>query len=119
MPAMTLEERFAPLDDAKARFVSMVYSGLTLSLGWAALACLASIAYFRTIPMAQVALITQVLSFVELGMIVLTFFMRLSGVFGWVWLFLFVTVTGITLAPVMMIYSNPAVGGPGVIAAAL
>ena len=107
---MTLEERFAPLSDDRARFVSKVYSGLTLSLGVATAACIIAYQAFKQMPFQSVYNIWNILRFVELGMILVTFFVTLRGVFGWVWLMAFVALTGVTLAPIMLIYMSTSAG---------
>jgi len=97
---MSLEERFAALDDDKARFVSKVYSGLTASLALATIACVLGIVNFRAIAPGT----WRMLLWVELGLIILSLFLRLSGALGWVFLAAFVTLTGLTLAPVLIMY---------------
>ena len=114
---ISLEERFAALDDEKARFVSKVYSGLTLSLIVATAACGAALSIFSTMSLQQVYGIWRILWWVQLAAILVSMFVRLSGPFGWTFLMAFVTITGVTLAPVLLVYSK--IAGPGTIAAAL
>lgn len=109
---MSLDERFAALDDEKARFVSKVYSGLTLSLAVAAVSCGISIALFNKMPPQEVRGIFTIMCIVELVMIVGSMFIRMTGPFGWAFLLSFVTVTGVTLAPVLMIYARPPADAP-------
>src|SRR5436190_23506934 len=115
---MSLEERFAPLDDARARFVSKVYSGLTLSLGVATAACIIAYQAFSRMAPQEVYGIWSILRFAMLGMLLVTWFVTLRGIFGWIWLMAFVAVTGVTLAPIMMIYMRTS-GGTATVAAAL
>jgi len=114
---MSLEERFAALDDEKARFVSKVYSGLTLSLVVATVVCALGISWFKGMAPQQMQSTFRTLCWIELAVILLTFFVRLSGTFGWIFLMAFVGITGLTLAPVLIIYQQLA--GTGTIALAL
>jgi uncharacterized protein len=115
--SMSLDERFGALDDEKARFVSKVYGGLTFSLMLATVACVAAIAWFSSMPQSQVYGIWKVLRFVELGLVIASMFIRLNGPFGWAFVMSFVTVTAVTLAPILMIYER--IAGVGTIAGAL
>ncbi len=114
---LSFEDRFSPLTVDQARFVSKVYSGLTYSLVVATVACVASILVFRQMPYAQMRPIQTGFLVLELVMALAAGFMRMRGPFGWIFLTAFVAVTGITLAPVMIIYEKFA--GIGTIAAAL
>lgn len=114
---MSLEERFAALDDDKARFVSKVYSGLTLSLILAAAVCGLGLAWFSSMPPAQMVATWKTLWWIELAIILVACFARLSGPFGWIVLMAFVSITGLTLAPVLMVYEKLA--GASTIAVAL
>lgn len=116
---MSLEERFEPLTDERAKFVSKVYSGLTVSLGVCTAACVVAFQVFDKMPGGEVATIWNILRWVQLGLILLTLVIRLSGPFGWLWLMTFVTISGVTLAPILKIYLNPAVAGPNTVGAAL
>jgi uncharacterized protein len=115
--AISLEERFASLDDEKARFVSKVYSGLTLSLIVATAACGVGVAWFSSMTQIQAQSTRQILTFVYLGVIIASLFVRLSGPFGWAFLMTFVSITGLTLAPILMSYGSQT-GGSMTIAAA-
>jgi FtsH-binding integral membrane protein len=115
---MSLEERFSALDDEKSRFVSKVYTGLTFSLVLATVVCVMAIQWFGAMSRQQMLGTWQVFQFVQLGLIIASIFIRLSGPFGWIFLTGFVTVTGITLAPLLMWYAQFQTG-PATIAAAL
>jgi len=114
---MSLAERFAALDDDKARFVSKVYSGLTLSLAVAAVVCALGITWFKGMAPQQMVATWRTLCWIQLAVILLAIFVRLSGPFGWAFLMAFVAVTGLTLAPVLIFYQQLA--GTGTIALAL
>ena len=101
---MSLEERFAALDDDKARFVSKVYSGLTLSLVVATVTCALGVQLFSSMPVEQRRGTFLVLMGIQVVMILATMFIQMSGAFGWAFLMAFVSITGLTLAPVLMIY---------------
>ena len=113
---MSLEERFASLDDEKARFVSKVYSGLTLSLIVSSVCCALAIPWFKSMG-PQMYGAWMVLSVIELVLVIAASFMRLSGPIGWAVLMAFVACSGATLAPVILYYKQ--IGGEGTIAAAL
>ncbi|MFH0939002.1 MAG: Bax inhibitor-1 family protein [Planctomycetota bacterium] len=117
MNNLTLEERFAALDDDKARFVTKVYGGLTISLIVATIACVFGLQWFGAMSAEQAYSSWRMLWWVELGLIVLSMFLRLSGPFGWLFLMAFVSITGLTLAPVLIIYQQ--ISGNGTIAMAL
>jgi uncharacterized protein len=117
MNNISLEERFAALDDEKARFVSKVYSGLTFSLVVATIACFLAIQWFSGMSPSQAAGTFKTLIIVEVVMCIASMFIRMSGTFGWLFLLGFVTITGVTLAPVLMMYY--ATAGGATIAAAL
>jgi FtsH-binding integral membrane protein len=114
---LTFEERFSPLTVDQARFVSKVYSGLTYSLIVATVACVVAIMAFKNMPPAQMRPIQIGFLVVEVVMALAAAFMRLRGTFGWIFLTVFVAITGITLAPVLIIYEQ--IAGIGTIAAAL
>ena len=114
---MTFEERFSPLDSAQAQFVSKVYSGLTYSLVVATVACAMAISLFNQMPVPQVRAITTVCIIAEVVLALIAAFVRFSGPFGWLFLTVFVALTGVTLAPILIIYEKLA--GVGTIAAAL
>lgn len=113
---MSLEERFASLDDEKARFVSKVYSGLTVSLLVSAVCCALAIPWFQAMG-PQMYGAWMVLSIVQLVLVLVASFARLSGPLGWAVLMAFVACSGATLAPVLIHYSKYA--GQGTVAAAL
>ena len=115
--SMSLEERFAALDDEKARFVSKVYSGLTFSLILATITCVIGIMNFKTMAPAQLISTARTIGFIELGLVLAAMFIRMNGAFGWLFLVAFVSVTGLSLAPILIIYERFA--GSGTIAAAL
>ena len=103
---ISFDERFAALDDHQARFVSKVYSGLTASLVVAAVSCAAGVEMFHHMDRQQVHGIMLGFLVLEVIMVLgLMFVRRLGGVFGWVFLFAFAGVTGVTLAPVIMSYA--------------
>ncbi|GMV81637.1 MAG: hypothetical protein AMXMBFR7_28210 [Planctomycetota bacterium] len=102
---LTLDQRFAALDDAKAAFVTKVYGTLALSLIVTTLACGFTVANIDTMrPFAKVA------GFITLGMVILSIFVRLKGVFGWAFLWTFVTLIGISLGPLINAYVSSALG---------
>jgi len=113
---MSLEERFASLDDEKSRFVSKVYSGLTLSLIVSTICCALAIPWFQSMGPNMYGT-WMVLSIVELVLVLIASFVRLSGPMGWAILMAFVACSGATLAPVILHYKH--IGGEGTIAAAL
>lgn len=114
---MSLEERFAALDDDKARFVSKVYTGLTLSLVLAAACCSVGLAWFSRMAPADMVATWRMLWWIELAIILVAVFARMQGTLGWILLTAFVAITGITLAPVLLIYEKLA--GASTIAVAL
>jgi len=119
MNNMSFDERFAALDDHKAAFVSKVYTGLTASLAVATVTCIFTMGIFASMPKPAQVSLWHTLLFVQLGLILLSFFVRLSGPFAWLMVGAFVLVTGATLAPVMMLYSDPKYYQPGTIPMAL
>ena len=117
MNRMSFDERFAALDDDMARFVSKVYSGLTYSLIIATAVCALSMSAFEHMePEARNgAWITLLL--MEGALVLGSIFIRLRGVFGWIFLSAFVAVTGAALGPVLLMYQKAS--GTATIAAAL
>jgi uncharacterized protein len=113
---MSLEERFSALDDQKARFVSRVYSALSVSLLAAAAVCGFAITVFQTMDPIAVRSTQMTVGIIYLCVVIASMFIRVQGTFGWVFLSVFVGLTGLVLAPVMIRYS---VAGVGTIAAAL
>src|SRR6185369_6845195 len=114
---MSLEERFSALDDEKAAFVSKVYSGLTASLLLAAACCAIAMPWFRAMGIPAMYGPWMVLSVIELVLILVASFARLSGPLGWAVLMAFVACSGATLAPVLIQYQKFA--PPGTITTAL
>ncbi len=113
---MSLDERFASLDDEKSRFVSKVYSGLTASLIVSAVCCALAIPWFKSMGPNMYGT-WMVLSIVELVLVLIASFARLSGPLGWAVLMAFVACSGATLAPVLIHYGKFA--PPGTVAMAL
>ncbi|HYG77107.1 MAG TPA: Bax inhibitor-1 family protein [Planctomycetota bacterium] len=114
---MSLEERFAGLDDHKARFVSKVYSGLTVSLVVAAIACVLGIGWFNSMPRPTAMGIFKILMICEVVLLLIASFVRLSGPLAWAMLFGIVSLSGVTLAPILIFYER--IAGVGTIAAAI
>ncbi len=91
---LSLDQRFAALDDAKAAFVSKVYSTLAGCLIIATGACAYTVQNFDA--MAGFA---RVAMWIPLGMLFLAMFVPLRGTFGWGFLLVFVTLMGVGLGP--------------------
>jgi uncharacterized protein len=102
MNDMSLEERFAALDDDKARFVSKVYSALSMSLLWSAIVCGVGISIFKEMPEAELMRTRMVIWVVQAVLILASMFIRMQGTFGWIFLSAFVSVTGLALAPILI-----------------
>jgi FtsH-binding integral membrane protein len=114
---LSLQDRFAALDDDKARFVSKVYSGLSISLLLSAAVCGIGISIFKDMSLAQLHGISRMIWFAQLAVVLGALFIRMQGALAWAYLAVFVSVTGLALAPILIMYEKFA--GIGTIAAAL
>jgi len=97
---MTFSERFEALDTPQALFVSKVYSGLTACLALATVTCLLGAHWYATNPKAAMPVMFM-LQFVPCVMLFITWFVRLSGPFGWAFLIAFVAIDGFVLGPLI------------------
>jgi uncharacterized protein len=102
--SMTFDERFAALDDDKARFVSKVYTGLTVYMGLAAVLALLGAEWAQTTPGWYST--WRVLRFAPLAMLFIAMFVRLSGPVGWVFLTTFVALQGFVIGPIVAYYGS-------------
>jgi len=113
---MTLSDRFSSLDDAQARFVSKVYTGLTACLGLATIACMLGAHWYSTNPKAAIPVISM-LRWAPCVMLLITWFVRLSGPFGWAFLIAFVAIDGFVLGPLIAELTKTSSGTTNVIMA--
>ena len=102
---LDFSERFGALDDAKAAFVSKVYATLSLSL-----IVTAAAAAWSAMNISIASPSWALLRWAPLAMLFIAMFIRLSGPFGWVFLFAFVTVQGLVIGPILTAYA--ALSGP-------
>ena len=102
---LDFSERFGALDDPKASFVSKVYATLSLSLIVTALA-----AAWSAINIPIISPTWALLRWAPLLMLFVAMFIRMSGPFGWAFLFAFVTVEGLVIGPIITAYA--AISGP-------
>lgn len=113
---MTFSDRFSSLDDAQARFVSKVYTGLTASLALATFTCFLGAAWYTSNPKAALPVISM-LKWVPCVMLFITWFARLSGPFGWAFLIAFVSIDGFVLGPMIAELTKTSNGTTNVIMA--
>jgi uncharacterized protein len=106
MNDMSLEERFAALDDDKARFVSKVYSALSMSLLWSAIVCGVGISFFKGMAIPDLISTSRIIWFAQLALILSSLFIRWQGTMAWMFLAAFVSVVGLGLAPILILYEK-------------
>ncbi|MBI3830983.1 MAG: US12 family protein [Planctomycetes bacterium] len=94
--ALDFDQRFAALDDAKAAFVSKVYGLLCVSLIASTLTCA-----FTVANMATMRGFANWAGLLALGLLLIGMFVRLSGPLGYVFLFGFVSLIGVSLGPLI------------------
>lgn len=113
---MTFSERFEALDSPQALFVSKVYTGLTACLALATVSCIAGAHWYTSNPKAALPVIS-ILRFVPCVMLLITWFMRLSGPFGWAFLIAFVAIDGFVLGPLIAELTKTSAGTTSVVLA--